>query len=144
MVNLQSPLIGLQYEPDTGIYIGHLERQLAGYALREAKFRALLEMLTGEAWDDVELDIDTAGPQLMQIAEDALVQHTGMDRTKARTLVVQRWDKTNKSQEDVSANIRVPTAVPIDSEAALADKPAVFDGKTALENYKARKIQVVE
>ena len=140
MVNVQSPLIGLQYDEQTGIYLGHLERQLAAYSVREARFRALLELLTEETWDDVELDIDNAGPQLMKLAEDTLVMR-GLDRTKARTLVIQRWNKTNKTLEDVSINIRTPTAVAADSEEALINKPVAFDfdAKTALQAYRERK-----
>jgi hypothetical protein len=139
MVNVQSPLVGLEYTPETGVYIAKLQAMLAEYANREARFRALLELLTGEQWDDVKLDIDDAGPQLMRIAEDALVLRTGLNRAEAKILVAKRWNTFNKTLEEV---VVIPKAIPVE-EATKVDTPAseltVYNAKERLKSWKERR-----
>lgn len=142
MVNVQTPLVGLEYTPETGVYIAKLEASLAEACIRDARFRALLELVTGEQWDDVELDVDNAGPQLMRIAEDTLVLRTGMDRAKARTLVAKRWDYFNKSRS--LEEVVVPQAVPVEQAATpenAADTIPVYNAKEAFEQWKSRRVQ---
>lgn len=94
MASAQSPLVGLEMSPETATYVGLLERQVAAYAVQEAKFRALLELLTGDSWETTKLDMD--GKMLMAIAVDALVKKAGMTVMQAKTVVSQRWNTVNQ------------------------------------------------
>lgn len=107
MASAQSPLIGLEMTPETATYVALLENQLAAYAIQEAKFRALLELLTGDSWETTRLDID--GNALMAIAVAAIVKKTGMDAMSAKTLVTQRWNLLNQI-----STAPTPSAVPIE------------------------------
>lgn len=124
MVNVQSPLVGLQYDDTTARYIGVLESTLSFYVVRDAQFRALLELLTGEQWDDVKLDLD--GKELMRISEETLVRKTGMTPIQARTLVAKHWNKLNQE-------------VVVVPEAADLTGVAPLDAKNMFEQWKNRK-----
>ena len=107
MASAQSPLIGLEMTPETATYVSLLENQVAAYAIQEAKFRALLELLTGDSWETTKLDID--GNTLMAVAVAAIVKKTGMDAMSAKTLVTQRWNQLNQI-----STAPTPSAVPIE------------------------------
>ena len=94
MPSVQSPLVGLEMTPETATYVGILERQVAAYAVQEAKFRALLELLTGDSWETTKLDID--GKAIMAVAVDALVKRTGLSMAQAQALVTKRWNTVNQ------------------------------------------------
>lgn len=92
MAPRQNPLVGLQMDEPTAKYVGVLESTLAAYAIADSKYRALLELITGDSWEDTRIDFD--GKQLMQIAEDSLVR-SGIDRLQAKTVVNKRWNAVN-------------------------------------------------
>lgn len=89
-VPIQNPLANLEMNEEVALYVGLLEGQLAAYAINEAKYRALLEMLTGEAWNSTMVDVDSNA--LVDIASQALVRR-GMDGVKARTTVMKRFQQ---------------------------------------------------
>lgn len=94
MASVQSPLVGLEMSPETATYVGLLERQLAAYAVQEAKFRALLELITGDSWETTKLDMD--GKALMAVAVSAIVNKAGLSVAQAKTVVTQRWNTVNQ------------------------------------------------
>ena len=102
---MQTPLIGLDMDSDTAHYVGILEGTVAALVINECKYRALLEMLTGDPWENTKLDIK--GEVLQQLAVSALVKQTGMHPARAKLLVAQRWDTRNQEAPTV-----VPVAVP--------------------------------
>ncbi|AYN57986.1 hypothetical protein HWB90_gp036 [Mycobacterium phage Fowlmouth] len=131
--------IGLDMDPETATYVGVLEGTIAALVINEAKYRAFLELLTGEPWEDTKLDID--GNQLMAIAIEALIKQTGMDRVRAQVLVAQRWQKRNLSTESV-----VPQAVPVESLMTENNRPLVdskpkVDMSQRLKAWKSRQMQ---
>ncbi|QNJ59250.1 hypothetical protein SEA_MRMIYAGI_36 [Mycobacterium phage MrMiyagi] len=131
--------VGLDMDPETATYVGVLEGTIAALVINEAKYRAFLELLTGEPWEDTKLDID--GNQLMAIAIEALIKQTGMDRVRAQVLVAQRWQKRNLSTESV-----VPQAVPVESLMTENNRPPVdskpkVDMSQRLKAWKSRQMQ---
>lgn len=93
MVAVQSPLIDLQYDDRTGRYIANLERRITALVINETKFRALLELITGEEWDNMETDFEASS--LRKLAEESLVAK-GMRPTEAHKLVYERWNGSNQ------------------------------------------------
>lgn len=89
----QSPLVGLQMDEATAKYVGVLESNIAAYAIEEAKFRALLELLTGESWETTRITPDMS--TLMDIAVNALTTRIGMSVVQAKSLVAKRWNALN-------------------------------------------------
>ena len=106
MAPIKHPLIQLVYNDETGRYIAVLERKLLYYTLEDAKLRALLELLTGEMWDDTDFH-DSTDDMLKNIAVDALVRRGGMSDMDARKLVKQRWDDCNPPQPNPATVGRV-------------------------------------
>ena len=107
MASVQSPLLGLEMSSETSVYVGLLERQVAAYAIQEAKFRALLELITGDSWETAKLDMD--GKVLMAIAVDALIKKTNMSVVQAKRIVSDRWNTVNKV-----STTPTPSSVPIE------------------------------
>lgn len=106
-VPVSTPLIGLNVDQETAHYIGVLEGTIAALCINEAKYRALLELLTGDPWEETKIDFN--GQVLMDIAVSALVKQTNMPLAQAKTLVWKRWNSRNLPTESV-----VPQAVPIE------------------------------
>lgn len=132
-VPMKNPLVGLEMDPDTAQYVGVLEGTIAALTINECKYRALLELLTGEPWEDTKIDFD--GKVLMDLAVSALVKQTGMDRANAKNLVWRRWEKRNLPQESV-----VPAAVPVDQMVAenhSLEKKKSRDMSARLAQWKA-------
>jgi hypothetical protein len=113
---MQTPLLGMDMDSDTAHYVGILEGTIAALVINECKYRALLEMLTGESWEDTKLDIK--GKVIQQLAISALVKQTGMDPTRAKLLVAQRWDTRNQEAPTI-----VPVAVPTATLTNSVDQP---------------------
>ena len=109
MVARQSPLVGLEMSPEVAKYVAVLEGRLASYAIQDAKYRALLELLTGDSWEDSSFD--ASGRMIMQVAEEALVKG-GMSRTAAKTTVAKRWNASNVSTKQVSRAVPLETVMP--------------------------------
>lgn len=103
-VPMQSVQIGLDMDADTAHYVGVLEGTIAALCINECKYRALLELLTGESWEATKIDVN--GSVLMDLAVSALVKQTGMSTAKAKTLVFKRWNTRNQETPAV-----IPVAV---------------------------------
>jgi hypothetical protein len=106
-VPLKAAPMPLEVDSDTATYIGVLEGTVAALCVNECKYRAFLELLTGEPWEDTRIDFK--GEVLQQLAVSSLVRQTGMDRAKAVALVATRWQKRNLPIEQT-----VPVAVPVE------------------------------
>lgn len=86
MVALKNPLADMSDMPeDVALYIGVLERTILGFTIQEAKFRALLEMLTGEAWDDTKTDLEVS--QLQELAISSMERKLGISRFEAQQII---------------------------------------------------------
>lgn len=121
MVNVQSPLVALSTDADTAAYIGTLERSVVTLVLRDVKFRALLELLTDETWDDVAVDrLDN--DQLVAVATAGVATRLGITIEDAGGMVEARWKAHNES-----------TAIP-----TPANNPRPT-AKELYEQWKARK-----
>lgn len=96
MVNIQSPLVNLSPDADTATYIGTLERQLVLLVLRDVKFRALLELLTDQTWDDVAVD-RFDNDQLVSVATAGVAMRLGISVEEAGAMVETRWNTHNKA-----------------------------------------------
>lgn len=98
MAPTKHPLIDLVYNDETGRYIGHLERKLVKLTIDDLKFRALLELLTGDDWDDYHF-----GPEdeeLQKLAVDALKRRLGLSTMDAQKMVAARWSEHNPPPAD--------------------------------------------
>jgi len=97
MVALRSPLLDLDLDPQAALYVAHLERQLLAYQINDVKYRALLEMLTGEAWDDLALDLENK--ELKDIAVALAEKKLGVANMEARKIVRMRQDQANSAED---------------------------------------------
>lgn len=104
MVSVQTPLVGLEMNSEVAHYVGILESTLAAYALQEVKYRALLELLTGESWETTRISPDPAS--IKAIAVEALVKRAGIDPVTAKVVVEKRWNEFNQDE--------TPKAVPVE------------------------------
>lgn len=93
MGSVRQPLLDLVYNDETGRYIGMLERKLLKLQLDDLKFRALLELLTDEPWDDYQFGAEDA--EIKKIAVDALKRRLQLTDEDARKLVAERWERHN-------------------------------------------------
>jgi hypothetical protein len=100
MAQTRHPLIELVYNDETGRYIGMLERKIVLMTLENIRFRALLERLTGDMWDDIDFRAEDA--EIHEIAIDALQRRLQMSREDARKLVDRRWEAANPPAPDPS------------------------------------------
>ena len=87
MVAIKNPLIEMEMDEAAAAYMGSLERQILGMTIQELRFRAVLELLTGEEWSDIAADLEAG--EIEKIAVDAM-QKKGIDRRKARRIVASR------------------------------------------------------
>ena len=87
MVAVKNPLIEMEMDEAAAAYMGSLERQILGLTIQELRYRALLELLTGEEWSDIAADLEAG--EMEKIAVDAM-QRKGIDRRKARRIVASR------------------------------------------------------
>lgn len=87
MVAIKNPLIEMEMDEAAASYMGSLERQILGMTIQELRYRALLELLTGEEWSDIAADLESG--EMEKIAVDAM-QRKGIDRRKARRIVASR------------------------------------------------------
>lgn len=143
-VPLQTPQISLEMDSDTAHYVGILEGTIAALCINECKYRALLELLTGESWEETRLDIK--GDVLQQLAVSALVRQTGMALDRAKLLVAQRWNTRNQEQPVVvpQAAPLTPTEPSVDAGArvaaeAVSDSPSGQDMGSRISGWRARQ-----
>lgn len=94
MVALKTPLVDMEVSEEAALYIGVLERQVLGLTVNELKYRALLEMLTGEQWDDLKTDMEAG--ELEKIAIEATMRKLGVTNAKAREIVRERKSLANQ------------------------------------------------
>lgn len=126
MAETRTPLLDLVYNDETGRYIAVLERKIARYQLNDIKFRALLECLTGEDWDDYQFtDEDN---QIKKIAVDALKRRLGLSEDDARKLVAERWAANNPAPTDESTRTYLIGETPTPHVVTTA-RPATPDGQ---------------
>lgn len=111
MAPTRHPLIDLVYNDETGRYIAMLERKLLLLTTENIKMRTLLELLTGDMWDDVSFKSEDK--ELQAIAVDALKRRLQMSETDARKLVSERWAANNP-----------PSDVPPVARTMMAGRPA--------------------
>jgi hypothetical protein len=90
---IKQPLIDLVYNDETGRYIAMLERKVLYHTLNDIKFRALLELLTDQPWDDYQFSNEDG--EIQNLATDALKRRLGMTHEDARKLVQERWEAHN-------------------------------------------------
>lgn len=82
MVAVQSPLIGMNMDPEAAQYVAVLERRIVALSINELKFRTLLERMTGERWDTMVLDFDDK--EMDEIAVTVIQRKLGVDDMTAR------------------------------------------------------------
>jgi hypothetical protein len=92
------PLIDLVYNNETGTYIGMLERKLVVMTLENLKMRSLLELLTGDMWD--ELRFDHEDKTIFNLAVDTLERRLQISHNDAVSIVTERWEATNPPDEE--------------------------------------------
>lgn len=97
MVAVRSPLIGLKMDADVAAYVGALERQIAALSINEVKFRALLEVLTGEEWDDMKTEFENK--EIYDIGVRIAETKLGMKAGEARKWVSGRMDASRAASE---------------------------------------------
>jgi hypothetical protein len=101
MVSVKHPLIDLVYNNETGTYIGMLERKLVIMTLENLKMRSLLELLTGDMWDDCKFDLEDKA--IFDAAVSTLERRLQISHQDAINLVTERWEATNPPDtEDVN------------------------------------------
>lgn len=93
MAPTRHPLIDLVYNDETGRYIAMLERKLLVLTQSDIRFRALLELLTDESWDDYQFKEEDG--EIRKIAMDALMRRLGISESDARKIVADRWQRHN-------------------------------------------------
>jgi len=108
------PLIDLVYNDETGRYIGMLERKLVIMTIENLKMRSLLELLTGDMWDDCKFESEDK--EIFKLAVDTLERRLQISHQDAINIVNERWEATNPpDEEDVSTwmigKIRKPPRV---------------------------------
>lgn len=147
MAPTRHPLIDLIYNDETGRYIGVLERKLVIFQQENLRMRALLELLTGELWDDYSFAAEDK--ELFDLAVDALMRRCQMSHEDARKLCEDRWNACNPPEPDPSLAtymVGIPTAMPhVISHARQisddGDNNAKFDHKKHLEGLERSKFQ---
>lgn len=85
MAVLQNPLQHMTGDEEMTRYVGVLERRLIMLTIKEVRFRALLESLTGEPWDDEYEDLDQA--EMDELVEKSLVKSLGVTKMEASKMV---------------------------------------------------------
>ena len=92
MAVLRNPLSQMTHE-ETKAFNGVLERRVVLLTVQELRFRALLESITGEPWDDQYHDLDQA--ELDSLAEQSLMRSLGISQLEAAKMVRENKDKAN-------------------------------------------------
>lgn len=138
MAPTRHPLIDLLYNDETGRYLGVLERKLLIMFQENNRMRALLELLTGDMWDDY--NFGTEDKELFDIAVDSLMRRCQMSHADARKLCEERWAVCNPPEPDPSLAtymVGLPTAMPhVISHARQLPGGAKFDHKKHLEGLE--------
>jgi hypothetical protein len=151
MVATRHPLIDLMMDEPTARYTGMLERKLAIYQQENLRMRCLLELLTGDMWDDYSFQAEDK--EIFDLAVDSLVQRCHMSKEDARALCEERWNACNPPEPDpalATYMIGVPKRPPVYvTHARALNRPgdAAFDHKkhlAGLEKIAERKRKAKE
>lgn len=126
-IPINTPFADMDMDPDVAHYVGVLEGTVATQVIQMIKFRALLELLTGDPWDDVKLDAN--GEKLKEISINALVKQTGMSKAQAIILVQKRWNERNEPEINHSPENESPAP------------PAMSE---RLARWRAKQVQAVQ
>lgn len=100
MAAIRHPLIDLVMNDETSRYIGHMERKCVYLVQQDMKKTALLELLTGQMWDDTNFYKQT-DDEIQRIAIDTLKRRLQLSEADAQKLVLERWEKANPTPPDV-------------------------------------------
>ena len=129
-IPINTPLADMDMEPDVALYVGLLEGTIATQVITINKFRALLELLTGEKWDDVKLDPN--GEKLKEISINSLVKQTGMSKAQATILVQRRWNEHNEPEANHSPENDSVSATPTPTQ-PMSEKARLWRAKQLAE-----------
>lgn len=91
------PLSDLNPDVKTATYIGVLERQNMLLNQQNLQYRALLEALTGETWE--EIDTKLKKNDLMQVAANAFERNLARDLAEAQKMVETNMSAANENAE---------------------------------------------
>jgi hypothetical protein len=136
MAPTRQPLIDLVYNDETGRYIGMLETKITRYQLDDLRFRALLELLTDESWDDYQFSNEDG--EIQKLAVDALKRRLGLSDSDARKLVSERWDRHNPDPAPDATRTFLVGKSPMPHTTTIA-RPATEDGKPLDPPYSIEK-----
>jgi len=138
MAPTRHPLIDLLYNDETGRYIGMLERKLIVFERENLRMRCLLELLTGNMWDDYSFDAEDQ--EIFKLAVDSLMRRLQMSHADAHALVTERWAALNPPEPDPSLAtymVGLPTKMGhVVSHARVIKQGAPFDHKKHLEGLE--------
>lgn len=139
MVPVKHPLIDLMMDEPTCRYVGMLERKIAIYQQENLRMRALLELLTGDMWDDYKFDKEDK--EIFDLAVDSIVHRCHMSHEDARALCEERWKACNPPEPSpelatymVGMMSRKPPVVV--SYARTLKRNAPFDHKKHLQGLE--------
>lgn len=145
MAPTRHPLLDLVYNNETGAYLGMLERKLVIMTTENLKMRALLELLTGNIWDDVTFDREDK--EIFKLAVDTFERRLGLSHQDALALANERWEATNPpDEEDVSTWLIGKTRKPprvVTHSRPISNPPGV-DYKKHLEGLEVSRAHMQE
>lgn len=99
MAPIRHPLVDLVMNDETSVYIGHLERKILRYAQEDQKMRALLELLTGNMWDDTDFRA-LGDAEIQTLAVNTLKRRLNISEADAQNLVAERWNQAVAGPQD--------------------------------------------
>lgn len=112
MAVLKNPLQHMDADDNALRYIGVLERRLVLLTVQEMKFRALLESLTGEPWDDQYVDLEQA--ELDQLVENSIVKSLGVTKSEASKMIRTHKANANSKNTTIDGDPNFVTSPPRD------------------------------
>jgi hypothetical protein len=148
MAARREPMIDLVYNDETGRYIGMLESKILYYQLNDLRFRALLELLTDQDWDDYQFSEEDG--EIKRLAVDALKRRLGLTHEDAHKLVAERWAGHNPppAPEHTRTYLigKTPTPHVVSQARPMADQPASpgYDVDKHLQGIKVAKRHMEE
>ena len=110
MAVLRNPLQHMTMDEEATRYVGVLERRLILLTIREVRFRACLEALTGEPWDDEYADLDQA--ELDRLVEKSLEKSLGISQVEAASMVRAHKTRAN-SRNTIDGDPNFQTSPPV-------------------------------
>lgn len=95
MVAQKIPLNDMQFGEKEAIYVAALERRVAYQELMIGKYNVLMEMMTGEQWDDLRLDSETNFEGIKAIAHSATQRRMAVSFEQASRIIDERIAAAN-------------------------------------------------